>query len=236
MNKIALNRKKTRHMLIDSRKWIGALNSDIDIRGISLVECYVYLGVNIDNKLNFEKFVNGTISRANGRLITMARIRKLLDVATSVLIYKQTILPILDYVSILVNSSTQRKITKLQPIQNKALKIIEKCTGYVSTADMKKIHEKHKLKMLQDRRKMYMLKMMYKLSMDAENVNTYRPEVSLRTGPKVIMKIAFSDKDRVCRSPYYLCNDLWNKLESDQRAKSMFEFKGFVNKLNLAVL
>ena len=152
----------------------------------------------------------------------MARIRKLLDVTTSVLIYKQTMLPILDYVSILVNSSTQRKITKLQPIQNKALKIIEKCTGYVSRADMKKIHEKHKLKILQDRRKLFMLKMVYKLSMDAENVNTYRPEVTLRMGPKVKMKIAFSDKERVCRSPYYLCNDCgisWRVMFKEQRVR-----------------
>ena len=117
------------------------------------------------------------ISRVNGRLITLARIRKLLDVKTSLLIYKQTILPILDYVCILVNSSTQRKISKLQPLQNKAVKIIEKCMGYVSTADKKNLHSKLNLKMLQERRKMFMLKIMYKLSKDMENVNTYRPEV-----------------------------------------------------------
>ena len=88
----------------------GECEEHTDIAGIKLVENCVYLGVNIDNKLNFEKFISGTISRVNGRLITLARIRKLLDVKTSVLIYKQTILPIFDYVSILVNSSTQRKI------------------------------------------------------------------------------------------------------------------------------
>ena len=60
--------------------------------------------------LKFEKFVNGTISRVNGRLITLARIRKLLDLRTCLLIYKQTILPIFDYVSILVNLSTCGKL------------------------------------------------------------------------------------------------------------------------------
>ena len=52
--------------------------------------------------------------------------------------------PIFDYVSILVNSSTQRKILKLQPLQNKAVKIIEKRFGYVSTPDMEKLHDKLK--------------------------------------------------------------------------------------------
>ena len=50
-----------------------------------------------------------------------------------------------------------------------------------------------------------MLKMMYKLSSIEENVNMYRPEMMLRTGPNVKMKIAFTDKERVRQSPYYLC-------------------------------
>ena len=31
--------------------------------------------------------------------------------------------------------------------------------------------------------------------------------------PKVKMKIDFTDKERVRRSPYYLCNQLWDKLD-----------------------
>ena len=118
--------------------------------------------------------------------------------------------------SILVNSSTQRKIAKLQPLQNKAVKIIEKIYGYVSTIDMRNVHDKLKLKMLKDRRKI-MLKIMYKLriSKDPQNVNTYRHEITLCNGPKVKMKLAFTCKDSVCRSPYYLCNQLWNKLDSN---------------------
>ena len=55
------------------------------------------------------------------RLTTLARLRKVLDQRTTLLIYKQTILPMLDYLSVLVNSSTRRKIVKLQPIQNRAI-------------------------------------------------------------------------------------------------------------------
>ena len=31
--------------------------------------------------------------------------------------------------------------------------------------------------------------------------------------PKVKLKIAFTDKERVMRSPYYVCNQLWDKLD-----------------------
>ena len=73
---------------------------------------------------------------------------------------------------------------------------------------------------------------MYKLSKDAENVNTYRPEMMLRTAPKVKMKIQFTDKERVRRSPYYLCHQLWDNIDSQvQTAINMYEFtKGILLK------
>ena len=72
-------------------------------------------------------------------------------------------------------------------------------------ADMNNLHIKLKLKYLSERRKMFMLKLLFKLSQDMQNVNRYRPERVLRTVPKVKMKIAFTDKERVMRSPYYVC-------------------------------
>ena len=44
-----------------------------------------------------------------------------------------------------------------------------------------------------------MLTLMYKLSKDEENVNRYRPEILLRTGLKVKMKLRmpFTEKERV---------------------------------------
>ena len=201
------------------------------------MENFIYLGVTLDNKLSFEKFVNSTISQVNGRLVTFARIRKLIDVNTSLAIYKQTVLPILDYMSIVVNSSTQRKIKKLQPLQNRAIRTIEKRSGYISTEEMKELHPKLNLKLLHNRRKLFMLKLMYKLSQDPENVNRYRPEMLLRTAPKVKMKIDFTDKERVRRSPYYLCNQYWEKIDSAiQTANNIFDFSKQLRKIDLTDL
>ena len=144
-------------------------------------------------------------------------------------------MPILDYMCILVNSSTQCKMKKLQPLQNRAIRIVEKRTGYVSTPDMNNSHVKLNLKMLNDRRKMFMLKLMFKLSKDVENVNTYRPERILRTAPKVKMKIEFTDKERVRRSLYYMCNQLWDKLDSEvQCSGNVFEFANRLRAIDLA--
>ena len=201
------------------------------------MENFVYLGVNVDNKLSFEKFVNSTISCVNGRLLIFARIRKFIYVYTSLVIYKQMILLIIDYMSILVNSSTQCKINKLQPLQNRAIRTIEKVSGYMSTLKMKELHSKLNLKLLNERRQIFMLKLMYKLSQDNENVNRYRPEMIQCTAPKVKMKIEFTDKEWVRRSPYYIGNQLWDKLDSlVQTAKTILGFSNLLRTLGIEEL
>ena len=102
---------------------------------------------------------------------------------------------------------------------------------------MKNLHEQLSLMKLSDRRKMFMLKYMYKCSQCEERVNSYRPKVELRARPKVKMKITFSKKERVLRSPYYLCNKLWDQLDHTvQTLNSCFEFTTAVKKLDLSKL
>ena len=82
-----------------------------------------------------------------------------------------------------------------------------------------------------------MLKLMYKLSQDVSNVNSSRPERILRTAPKVKMKIDFTDKERVMRSPYYVGNRLWDKLDSTtQTSKNIFEFANRLRAMDINVL
>ena len=97
---------------------------------------------------------------------------------------------------------------------------------------MKNMHSDLNLKWLDYRRTLFMSKMMYKLSKDECNVDRYRPEMLLHTGRKVKMKIAFTSKEKVLRSPFYLCNALWDKLESKvQLAKNVVDFKNMLSKM-----
>ena len=82
-----------------------------------------------------------------------------------------------------------------------------------------------------------MLKLMYKLSCDEENVDRYRLERVLRKAPKVKMKMEFTDQERVLRSPYYVCNRLWEKLDSDTEASvNIFEFTNRLHMLDISEL
>ena len=119
----------------------------------------------------------------------------------------------------------------------KSSRIVKRLSGYISTAEMDTLHKQLHLKVLSDRRKMLMLMLMYKLSLDVDNVDSYHPEISLRTRPKVKMKVPFTSKERVRRSPFYKCNQLWDKLDSSiQLSKSMLEFKMNLKKMGLGDL
>ena len=99
------------------------------------------------------------------------------------------------------------------------------------------IHTELNLKLLAERRKYFMLILMYKLSEVEDNVNRYRPEILLRTGPKVKMKVDFTDRERVLRSPYYVSNRLWDKLDSEiQHSETIVEFKNKLRRLDLSQL
>ena len=118
------------------------------------------------------------------------------------------------------------------------VRIIRKINGYFSSDEMEHLHRQLNLKSLAERRKYFMLKLVYKLSREEENINNYRPQILSPTGPKVQMKIAFTDKERVLRSPYYMCNRLWDKLNSDeiQLSKAIWEFKSNSKRINLSLL
>ena len=153
-----------------------------------------------------------------------------MDNATSCLVYKQTILPYFDYVSLIAESSTKRKIGKFQPLQNRAVKIILKRNEYVSTEDMKLLHNQLRLSLLCTRRRKFMLKLIFKLSKSEENVELYRPDIRLRGREKVRMHKPYSNKERVLKSPYYLAVNLWNQLDEEmQTIQNRFDFKKRLN-------
>ena len=237
MNRIVLNKKKTKHMYIGPRHKIRNDSMNFETMG-ETIECvneFKYLGVTLDDKLMFERNVERSINIVNGKLISLARLRKYMDMHTSLLIYKQMILPLLDYMCIIVESATSRVIKKLQPLQNRAVKIVLGINRYVSTEEMKDMHDQLSLVSLAERRKLFMLKLMFKYSQHDEYVNHNKIELCNR--PKVKMKLTFTKKDRVLKSPYYLCKKLWDQLDYNlQSLTTIHEFTSAVRKLDLAIM
>ena len=65
---------------------------------IEQVDSYVYLGINLDAGMSLNLFASHLYNRVQIKVFTLSKIRKFIDKATADVIYKQTIMPILDYV------------------------------------------------------------------------------------------------------------------------------------------
>ena len=73
----------------------------------------------------------------NFRIIQLIRLRKYVTEEIAVTIYKQMIIPLLDYADFLVESASKTKIEKLEKIQEKALICISNvCHGKINVAQL----------------------------------------------------------------------------------------------------
>ena len=117
------------------------------------------------------------------------------------------------------------------------MKTILGINRYVSTDEMSDMHVQLFLMKLAERRKSFMLKLMFKYSRCEEYVDRDKPKIELRNRPKVKMKLKFTKKERVLRSPYYMCNKLWEQLDCNvQRLNTCGEFALALNRLDLSKL
>ena len=101
-----------------------------------------------------------------------------------------------DYIIRITESSLRKKISKLQPLQNRAVKMILRRYEYICSADMLLLHEQSGLQMLDMRRKIFMLCFMFKYSKKIEHLDLYRPDMVSRGRNKVKMKLQYSNKGK----------------------------------------
>ena len=70
------------------------------------VHNYNYLGVIVDDKLSFTDFTDNKYNKVNMRLYHLKRLRPYINNEIANRIYKQTILPLMDYSDLMIESSS----------------------------------------------------------------------------------------------------------------------------------
>ena len=78
----------------------------------------------IDDRLCFGSFLKEKGNKVNMRIYQLSRLRKYITSNVASLIYKQTILPVVEYADQMVECGPAGKIDRLRTLQNKALKPI----------------------------------------------------------------------------------------------------------------
>ena len=172
-NSLALNATKTQAMIIGPRCKLQRLQQDhilISELPVKFVKQYNYLGIIIDSEMTLQPMLKHVKRMLTNKIFILRKIRKFLTEKASLSIYKQTILPILDYSGFLLLSCNVSDRSDLQKMQNDILRICLriKLTDHIS---IKEIHKKAKMLSLEQRMRKQLLWLMY---IDSLNVNNKR--------------------------------------------------------------
>ena len=126
-NGLISNTKKSEVMLIGSNhavKNARELEVVLDDKVLKQTEHFKYLGVNIDNRLSWNNHVSYVSTKIYPKLKMLNRISSYLSRKVLLRIYKQTILPILDYACIVWTDCGKHNAERLERLQNQAMRII----------------------------------------------------------------------------------------------------------------
>ena len=151
-NGIGMNTDKTKVMIFGNAKKVAGLPKvHINVNDVSLQTFfnYKYLGITLDGQLNYARHVSKLISNVSLKLKQFRRMRSFLNTKAATLVYKNMILPIIEYGDIFLTGATNGNKKKLQILQNKGLRCALNADKDISTREL---HTEAKLMRLKHRR------------------------------------------------------------------------------------
>ena len=140
-NKLSLNIAKTNCMLIcnyQKVRFLPTTELNISIEGQTLeqVKNCKYLGLMIDQHLDFNTNTEQLVSKLNRSIGTLKYCSKYLSKNTLISLYNSIVLPHFDYCSTVWSNTSGENITRLQRIQNRGMCIILKAGPRTHIEDM----------------------------------------------------------------------------------------------------
>ena len=124
-NRLVLNVSKSNSMLIRSNANCNANDFNVSLNGNQLIcnETTKYLGLYIDDHLNFDLHVNELAKTLSRKLSWLARLRNIVPRNVLSMSYFMYIMPLIDY-ACSVWGCTKKNVSCIQRLQNRAARIV----------------------------------------------------------------------------------------------------------------
>lgn len=143
-NKLKLNADKTKAMVIAKSSIVrNRVINELNVHGICIendniefVNEFKYLGVMLDQYLNFDKHVNYIAKKVGKKIGVLSRLSAFISPVTCAHLYKSLIAPHFEYCSTIMWQMDKKNIAILQKLQNKAMRVIIKCHWRTHVVDM----------------------------------------------------------------------------------------------------
>ena len=227
LNKLTINIKKTKHMLVSPRSMRDTNNHLVVKMGdaaLDNVAMYCYLGVIIDNALTFNEFLKEKCDKINMRLYQLIKMRKYITSQIACTIYKQVITPLLDYADFLIDSGSSYFTKRIENLHEKALRLID-CKTH-ENLDRTELERLYRIDTPRRRRHEHHCAIMYRLSRRGGSLDRYRPNIRLRSRNKIKFKQHKRNLEGILKSPLYRGIKLWDRIpDSIQRSTTKVKFK-----------
>lgn len=180
--KMKINHNKTSFIRITNKiKDILPFEYEIEGHKLQKVSYFKYLGITINENLNWDRHIHSLCSAAERKMWTLRR--KLGQATTTVKLtaYLTLVRPTLEYGCIVWDPYTKNQIARIEKVQRRAARFI--LSRYKSTDSVSGMLSELKLPQLLERRRVARLKFLYLLRGNFFNINTglYLTKRSART-------------------------------------------------------
>ena len=232
-NNLNINLSKTKHMNVQHIKPDCEPAVHVNNTCISTVNSYEYLGMIMDNRLAMNDHIDNMWKKANMKVGILSKIRRFISQKTAINIYKCMIRPHLDYIDFVVESGSSDRIKKLTRLQEKAIRRIEYCFEKESRKEIAVLQSDFNIEPLSLRRKRNLVIIVHKTSKNNVNIESFKPNIALRSKPKVKLKHNFTSITKVYNSPLYRGVLLWDQLPPNlQKEENNIKFKTELNRFD----
>ena len=235
-NGIFINASKTKCMIFGSKVALAKVTSpdtNLTVGGqqITRVHSYCYLGITLDEQLNYELQAQSIIRKVNNKVIQLGSMRYFLNKQAALLVFKNMILPILEYGDVFLSALSASTSNILQTLQNKALRLVLDRKKELSTNEL---HAAAGLRKLKFRRKLHTLQYLSHKKHDHKLIARRANGRITRSSGKVLFILPKPSTEKFKSSLAYSGLKLWNQLPSClQNIPDIKHFKRRIETLTL---
>ena len=219
-NHVNLNIGKTKLCNYGSRTILNNNNMLLTLNGQDLicVNQYKYLGVHLDDTMTLSANYNNIFKKFSHKIFQLGKIKNYLHTKTRILVYKQTVLPLVEYVSFLLFFNGKTNTDKLQRLQNRALRL---CYDVIDpkTVSTNDLHTRAHLNYLGERRELHLLNLMYDLN-------------PIDPNPAISARAAFPQSGHIRpeKRPFFQKFPHFSKIEPQKKYKPLIGFQYIILK------
>ena len=172
-----------------------------------------YLGVTLQNDLNWNKHIDTTDKKANNTRAFLQRNLQQCPRKTKELCYKALVRPIMEYASVIWDPSTDKNIRKLEMVQRRAARMVFSEFRSTSSVTPTCMLQQLQWSTLQERRSKTNVVMMYRIVYHLGNISSCHlaPTISVR-GHNMKFLVPYARTSTYQKSFFPDTIRLWNSL------------------------